>query len=129
VTLGEGELARIALTVRCRDTDRLPKVVGAGDVDDGVQTMHNGVKVEEGGYYGEWMTEVIRRLRGHHEPQEEVAFHTILERLAATAGSAPTMLELGSFGLAEHDLMGAASRHWPRNSPSSSSLLQARWDF
>jgi FkbM family methyltransferase len=97
VTLGEGELARIALTVRCRDTDRLPKVAGAGDVVDGVQTMHNGVKVEEGGYYGEWMTEVIRRLGGHHEPQEEVAFHTILERLADTAGPSPAMLELGAF--------------------------------
>ncbi|MCU1376485.1 MAG: FkbM family methyltransferase [Actinomycetia bacterium] len=91
------ELARIGLTVSCRDTDLLPKVPGAGDVTDGVQLMHNGVKVVEGGYYGDWMTEVIRRLRGHHEPQEEVAFHAVLERLADTAGDAPVMLELGSF--------------------------------
>jgi FkbM family methyltransferase len=42
------------------------------------------------------MTEVIRRLRGHHEPQEELAFYTILERLADT-GSDTTMVELGSF--------------------------------
>ena len=97
MVLGEGELARIGLTVACRDTDGLPKVAGAGDVTDGVQLMHNGVKVVEGGYYGEWMTEVIRRLRGHHEPQEEVAFHAVVERLAATAGPAPVMLELGAF--------------------------------
>jgi FkbM family methyltransferase len=97
MSLGEGELARIALTVSCRDTDAIPKVPGAGSVADGVQLMHNGVKVVEGGYYGEWMTEVIRILRGHHEPQEEVAFHAVLERLAATAGPAPVMLELGSF--------------------------------
>jgi FkbM family methyltransferase len=97
VTLGDGELARISLTVACRDTDGLPKVPGAGDVHDGVQLMHNGVRILEGGYYGEWMTEVIRRLRGHHEPQEEVAFHAILERLAATAGPSPAMIELGSF--------------------------------
>jgi FkbM family methyltransferase len=97
MSLGEGELARIGLTVSCRDTDAIPKVAGAGEVTDGVQLMHNGVKVVEGGYYGEWMTEVIRRLRGHHEPQEEVAFHAILERLAATAGQAPVMLELGAF--------------------------------
>lgn len=97
VVLGEGERARIALTVACRDTDALPKVPGAGDVHDGVQTMHNGVKVLAGGYYGEWMTEVIRQLRGHHEPQEEIAFHAVLERLATTAGPAPSMLELGSF--------------------------------
>jgi FkbM family methyltransferase len=97
MTLGEGELARIGLTVSCRDTDPIPKVPGAGDVTDGVQLMHNGVKVVEGGYYGEWMTEVIRVLRGHHEPQEEVAFHAVIERLAATAGDAPVMVELGSF--------------------------------
>jgi FkbM family methyltransferase len=97
MALGEGELARIGLTVSCRDTDAIPKVPGAGEVTDGVQLMHNGVKVIEGGYYGEWMTEVIRRLRGHHEPQEEVAFHAILERLADTAGPAPVMLELGAF--------------------------------
>src|SRR5688500_16658334 len=59
--------------------------------------MHNGGRVVEGGYYGEWMTEVIRRLRGHHEPQEEVAFHAVLERLASTAGPAPAILELGAF--------------------------------
>ena len=95
--LGEGELARIALTLACRDTDRLPKVAGAGEVVDGIQLMHNGVRVEAGGYYGEWMTEVIRQLRGHHEPQEETAFHAVLERLAVDGSPAPTMLELGSF--------------------------------
>ena len=93
------ELARIALTVACRDTDAIPKVEDAGVVRDGVQVMHNGVRVVEGGYYGEWMTEVIRRLRGHHEPQEEVAFHAVLERLATTADPTrpATMLELGAF--------------------------------
>src|SRR5438067_3750003 len=95
--LGETELARIALTVACRDTDAILKVEDAGVVRDGVQVMHNGVRVVEGGYYGEWMTEVIRRLRGHHEPQEEVAFHSVIERLAATAGPSPAMLELGAF--------------------------------
>ncbi|MCU1483832.1 MAG: FkbM family methyltransferase [Actinomycetia bacterium] len=97
MTLGEGELARIGLTVSCRDTDAIPKVPGAGEVVDGVQLMHNGVKVVEGGYYGDWMTEVIRVLRGHHEPQEEVAFHAVVERLAATTGDAPVMVELGAF--------------------------------
>jgi FkbM family methyltransferase len=95
--LGEGERARIALTVACRDTDGIPKVADAGEVRDGVQVMHNGVRVLAGGYYGDWMTEVIRRLRGHHEPQEEIAFHAVLERLATSGGSTPTMLELGSF--------------------------------
>src|SRR4051812_31657526 len=49
------EQARIGLTLRCRDTDPIPKVADAGSVHDGVQLMHNGVRVVEGGYYGAWM--------------------------------------------------------------------------
>jgi FkbM family methyltransferase len=91
---------RIELTVAVRDTDSIPKVPEAGAVilRDGerVQLMHNGVVVGEGWYHGAWMTEVIRRLRGHHEPQEELAFHTVLERIASDT-EFPTMVELGSF--------------------------------
>src|SRR5947209_7780634 len=91
------ERARIDLTLRCRDTDLLPKVPGAGAVHDGVQLMHNGVRVVEGGYYGSWMTEVIRQLHGHHEPQEELAFHAVVERVAATSGPSPSIMELGAY--------------------------------
>ena len=91
---------RIALTVAVRDTDVIPKTSDAGQVvvRDGerLQVMHNGTVVSEGRYHGPWMTEVIRQLRGHHEPQEELAFYTVLERLAATSDT-PTMVELGSF--------------------------------
>jgi predicted O-methyltransferase YrrM len=38
----------------------------------------------------------IRVLRGHHEPQEELVFHRVLERLAADGGE-PSMIEFGSF--------------------------------
>jgi FkbM family methyltransferase len=58
--------------------------------------MHNGVLIEEGCYHGAWMTQVIHRLRGHHEPQEERAFHAVVERLRGDT-PAPTMIELGSF--------------------------------
>jgi FkbM family methyltransferase len=94
------ERRRIEVTVAVRDTDVIPKVANAGEVlvRDGerLQVMHNGVVVSEGRYHGAWMTEVIKRLRGHHEPQEELAFHTALERLAASSHS-PTIVELGSF--------------------------------
>jgi FkbM family methyltransferase len=87
---------RVQLAVSCRDTDIIPKVDGAGAVrDDGTQLMHNGVVVEADGYQGPWMTEIIRQLRGHHEPQEELAFHVVLERLAATGGPSPVVIELG----------------------------------
>jgi FkbM family methyltransferase len=87
---------RIALAVSCRDTDVIPKVADAGAVHDGVQVMHNGVLVEADGYQGPWMTDIIRELRGHHEGQEELAFHVVLERLAATS-DAPVVMELGSW--------------------------------
>jgi FkbM family methyltransferase len=94
------ERHRVELTVAVRDTDPIPKVPNAGEVivqhGERLQVMHNGVVVSEGRYHGAWMTEVIQRLRGHHEPQEELAFHTVLERLA-TSSEAPVMLELGSF--------------------------------
>lgn len=73
---------RIALTLSCRDSDAIPKVAGAGAVleraDGAVQVMHDGTLVRADGYCGGWMTEIIRRLRGHHEPQEELIFHHLL---------------------------------------------------
>src|ERR1700735_2772689 len=94
----EADQRRIDLAVAVRDTDAIPKVPDAGEVTvrDGVpvQVMHNGVLVREGCYHGPWMTEIIRRLRGHHEPQEEFAFHAVLERLASDTPE-PTMVELG----------------------------------
>src|SRR3954471_3529603 len=92
---------RVRLTTSCRDCDVLPKVDSAGQVvtrEDGqqVQVMHNGVVVEAGGYFGDWMAEIIRVLRGHHEPQEELAFARVLERLAGEQRPLTT-IELGSF--------------------------------
>ncbi|HBU02842.1 MAG TPA: hypothetical protein DEB20_10045 [Acidimicrobiaceae bacterium] len=95
--------SRIAMTISCTDADELPRVSNAGEVIDGpsgpVQVMHNGVLVEDGCYYGVLTGEIIRCLRGIHEPQEELAFSIIMKRLAETrsATQAPTMIELGSF--------------------------------
>ena len=73
---------RVQLTVSCRDADAVPKVPNAGQVveipDGRVQIMHDGSRVMAGGYHGDWMIEVIRSLRGHHEPQEELLFHHLL---------------------------------------------------
>jgi FkbM family methyltransferase len=91
---------RVAMTVSCRDADHIDKVRDAGTIREEhgkrVQVMHNGVLVEAGGYYGDWMAEIIRCLRGHHEPQEEVVFDEIVRRLA-TEGMPATMIEFGSF--------------------------------
>lgn len=92
------EWARAALTKSCTDCDLIPKHPFAGIVDvdaDGKkwQRMHNGLLVEYGGYHGEWMASIIAALRGHHEPQEELAFWEVLKCLEG----APRMLELGAF--------------------------------
>jgi FkbM family methyltransferase len=98
--LTETERHRIATTTAVHDCDAIPKVPDAGEVveRDGrrVQIMHNGVLVEADGYYGAWMTELIRLLRGHHEPQEEAAFDVVVRRLAADTPE-PVVLELGSY--------------------------------
>jgi FkbM family methyltransferase len=89
---------RVELTVSCRDADVLPRVEGAGEVFDGphgpVQRMHNGVEVPHEGYFDDWMAEIIERLGGHHEPQEELAFARVLERIDRPV---PAMIELGCF--------------------------------
>jgi hypothetical protein len=79
------ERSRIEMTVSCKDADQIPKVDRAGTVvlENGtsLQIMHNGIRVLAGGYYGDWMTEIIRRLRGHHEPQEEAVFDAVLRHV------------------------------------------------
>lgn len=86
---------RAQMTVSCRDADAIPKVADAGEVvtfgGKRVQIMHNGVKVVAGGYHGDWMMTIIRELRGHHEPQEEVVFHELMKHIPQRA----TMIELG----------------------------------
>ena len=97
------EYKRILMTIGCADSENLPKVQDAGKTVnmDGrkLQIMHNGLKIVEGCYYGAWMTKIIEILRGHHEPQEELVFHTVLEHLRKhpSRWGKPIMIELGSF--------------------------------
>lgn len=73
---------RIAITLACRDSDPVPKVRDAGRIfeldGERVQVMHEGSLVLADGYYGEWMSRIIAGLHGHHEPQEELLFHSLL---------------------------------------------------
>lgn len=87
---------RARRTIRCRDCATIPKMMEAGRVvasDSPYQIMHNGIKIQLGGYHGAWMAEIIAALKGHHEPQEERIFHEVLKVLPAGA----IMLELGSY--------------------------------
>ncbi len=90
---------RVEITASCRDADSIPKVQNAGlfiGESDSIQVMHNGVLVVRDCYDGAWMTEVITRLRGHHEPQEELVFNEVLKILSGSSQT-PVMIELGSY--------------------------------
>jgi len=91
------EEPRIGMTVSCRDVDPISKVAGAGEIFERkgqrLQLMHEGTVVKADGYCGPWMTEIIRRLQGHHEPQEELLFHHLL----AHCRPGTRMIEVGAF--------------------------------
>jgi hypothetical protein len=80
---------RADMTVSCRDCDLIPTVPDSGKLISfegrPVQIMYNGLRVVAGGYCGDWMTGIIERLRGHHEPQEEVVFDEALKHLPPKA--------------------------------------------
>lgn len=90
---------RVITTIFCQDCSYIPKVNNAGKLfhDENFnvdyQLMHNGLKVIKDGYYGNWMTLIIEKLRGHHEPQEEKYFYEILKYIPNN----PVMIELGSY--------------------------------
>ena len=88
---------RVLTTLRCRDTESIPKVPGSGELfsENGrsFQRMHNGLKIPEGIYHEAWMVEIIRHLRGHHEPQEEKVFWRVLQEIPPGA----CMMELGAY--------------------------------
>lgn len=88
---------RVTHGVGCTDCDYIPKCKDAGKVMDfngqSIQLMHNGIKVIEGCYCGDWVTDLIYGLKGHHEPQEEKVFYEILKYIPKNS----TMLELGSY--------------------------------
>jgi FkbM family methyltransferase len=89
-------LERVRKTLLCHDCCTIPKVSGAGRVVLGSpprQIMHNGIEIIHEAFHGKWMSEIIEKLRGHHEPQEERVFHEVLSSIPANA----TMIELGSF--------------------------------
>ena len=88
---------RVEMTVGCKDCESIPKVARAGHVvdykDKLVQVMHDGTLVSANGYCGKWMTEIVQRLKGHHEPQEELIFHSILQHCRPNN----FIIELGSW--------------------------------
>jgi hypothetical protein len=85
--------SRIAIVRECPDNGAIPRVSNAGEVRDGIQIMHNGIKIAAGSYYGEGITRLLRENQGVHEPQEERAFAEILNYIEPGG----VILELGAY--------------------------------
>ena len=86
-------VTRIDDVLACPDLADIPRVPGAGRVRGGMQTMHNGLRVIAGGYYGYPLTRMKRLTGGVHEPQEEKAFGLVLPFMPANG----VMIEMGAY--------------------------------
>jgi len=92
---------RVALTISCTDCKDIPKFEKAGQVEydhslnQQIQYMFNGIKIVQGCYHGDWMTYIIAKLKGHHEPQEEKVFYEVLKRIPKSENN--IIMELGAF--------------------------------
>jgi Methyltransferase FkbM domain len=84
---------RISIVKKCPDNAEIPRVPDAGLIEKNIMTMHNGVKIREGSYYGVGMARLLKENRGVHEPQEERVFAAVLK--AIEPGS--TIIELGAY--------------------------------
>lgn len=88
---------RVITTIACEDTQGIPKVNQAGQTYPSAPTpyqlMHNGIKVRLGEYHGEWMSTIIKQLRGHYKPQEEKVFYEVLKSIPDNG----VMVEVGSY--------------------------------
>jgi len=84
---------RLKDIISSKDNKLIPKVVNAGIIKNGKQTMHNGLKIYLGSYYGPEFALIFLKSKGVHEPQEERVFGEVLKKIKP--GS--TMIELGAF--------------------------------
>ena len=84
---------RIKEVVKCPDNAYIERVNDAGIVSGGKQTMHNGLKIHLGSYYGPEVAQQLYANKGVHEPQEEYVFQEVVKGMKSQS----TMIELGAF--------------------------------
>jgi hypothetical protein len=91
--LSEHWQQRIKDVVSCPDNTDIPRCKQAGQIQNGIQFLHNGLKIYLGSYYGPEYARMLIQSRGVHEPQEEKVFAEVLKHVPP--GS--SMIELGAF--------------------------------
>ena len=70
----------------------IKRVENAGELKDGIITLHNGIKVYNNCYYDDF-TNILILNKGVHEPSEERSFHKVLKNTKENS----VMIELGSY--------------------------------
>ncbi len=84
---------RIRIAVQSEYNSFIPRVANAGNIYKGFQTMHNGLQVSTGEYYGLPIAKMLYMNKGVHEPEEEKMFLEVLSKMPAN----PLMIEIGAF--------------------------------
>jgi len=84
---------RAKLVRACPDYAHIVPVPNAGQVVNGCQVMHNGLRVVVGSFYGKETSILFSRTKGVHEPQEERIFAKVVKLVEP--GS--VMVELGAY--------------------------------
>jgi FkbM family methyltransferase len=85
--------ARSSRLVECPDNAKIPRIADAGKLVGGALIMHNGIRVRPDSYYNYAAMKMMQRNHGVHEPQEELAFQSVLPFI----GRESCMLELGAY--------------------------------
>lgn len=118
---------RLADVLACADNAHLPRHPEAGRIQGGVMTMHNGLRLHAGSYYGWGSQRILELNRGCHEPQEERVFAQVLGLLPPES----VMIELGAYW-AFYSLWFATAIPGARNfmvEPETGNLEKGRANF
>ena len=91
--LSDAWIKRIDNVLISKDNEYINRVKDAGKISNGVQKMHNGLKIYLGSYYGPEVAIMLQKNKGVHEPQEERVFQEVLKLIPKNA----VMIEMGSF--------------------------------
>ena len=65
---------RINLTLSCPDNAFIERAPNAGRVNNGILTMHNGLRILRGSYYGETMSVLMELNRGGMSRRKSSSF-------------------------------------------------------
>lgn len=84
---------RISIALKSEYNKFIPRVSNAGNINKGFQTMHNGLQISTGDYYGLPITKMLHLNKGVHEPEEEKMFMDVISKMPED----PVMIEMGSF--------------------------------